>query len=412
MGEGGQGGEGSLRPRCTKGLSLVGMAVAGILTLVCLGLLAEAVTNPVTNWDSRMIWSTQARYIRAEGTVDAIVLRKPQWYIDHPRYPLLLPVAQVAVLEAFGAGGDRDIFRALYAALFPAFVLVLHDGARRWAGRAPAALAVLAAAGVPALTFWGDGGAASAYSDLPLACFFGAGLVLLLRSRRQVSGGLAAGLLLAGAVLAKNEGSLLAAFALVGSIGGLCVTRPLLRRRRGQGRAGWVRHAAPLLAAVVPVLLALGLFASWRSGIPNRYDERYADFVDLGDFWPGVVTRIPLLAPVLAKEMASWEVWVLFWWVAPVVVAAGWRGWRGRWRAVSCPLVLGLAAPLAVIWGAYSVHWDPVDLALVTWSRFLVQASLPLFLLLSLSLRDLLRRTVWRANRIGPYRGPSVPAGR
>ena len=390
-------------------ITLAGTAVAGAVALICLGLLADAVTNPVGNWDSRMIWSVQARYIRGDGTVDATVLRGPHWYVDHPRYPLLLPVTQVAVLEAFRADEDRDIFRAAYAALFPAFLLVLHDSARRWAGRAPAALAALAAAGVPALTFWGDGGAASAYSDMPLACFYGAGLVLLLRSRRQASGGLAAGLLLAGAVLAKNEGSLLAGFALCI---GLAAALPLLRRAQRPAK-----QAALLLATVLPVLLALGLLAAWRSGIPNRHDERYAAFVDLGDFWPEIVTRIPLLAPVLAKQMAFWEVWTLFWWVAPVVLAAGWRGWRGRRRAVSRPLVLGVAAPVAIAWGAYAVHWDPADLAPVTWNRFLVQGSLPLFLLLSLSLRDLLwRAALWRAALARKShkrsRGSSVPAGR
>lgn len=384
--------------------TLAGFAMAGLLAFVCLGLLADAVTNPVTHWDSRMIWAVQARYIRAEGTVDAAVLRRPQWYIDHPRYPLLLPVSQVAVLEAFREDEDRAIFRTVYAAFFPAFLLVLHDGARRWAGRAPAALAALAAAGVPALTFWGDGGAASAYSDLPLACFFGAGLVLLLRSRRQISGGLAAGLLLAGAVLSKNEGGLLAAFAL--AIGGLCTALPLLRRRR----AG--RQAARLGSAAVPVLLALCLFIAWRSGIPNRHDESYARFVDPGDFWPEAVTRIPLLAPVIAREMAFWDVWTVFWWVAPVVLAAGWRGWRGRWRAVACPLLVGIASPLAIAWGAYTVHWNPVDLAPATWNRFLVQGSLPLFLLLSLSLRDLLRRAGLARKSHSSSGGLSVPAGR
>lgn len=357
-------------------------AVYALLVWVCLGLFADAVTHPIGNWDSRMFWSAQAIYLRAEGTVDADVLRGAQWYIDHPRYPILMPLAQVAVQEGFGADRDRHLFRALYAALFPAFLLVLGDGARRWAGKAPAALVCLAAASLPALTFWTAGGAASGYSDLPLGCFFGAGLVLLLRSRRRVSDGLAAGLLLAAAVLTKNEGTVLALSGLL--LGGLSL---LLQRRRPEWRQ-WGR----LALAAVPVVLARALFVSWRSAIPNRHDEQYSSFVDLADFWPEVFTRLPLLAGVIAREMTSWEVWTFFWWTALVVLLAGWRGWRGRRRAVSLPLLLGFASPLAVVWGAYTVHWDPFYLAPVTWNRFLIQASLPLFLLLALSLRDLLRR--------------------
>lgn len=363
---------------------LVWLAVHAALAWVCLGLFADAVTNPIGNWDSRMFWSAQAIYLRAEGTVDAEVLRGGQWYIDHPRYPILLPLAQVAVQEGFGAEPDRHLFRALYAALFPAFLLVLGDGARRWAGKAPAALACLAAASVPGLTFWTAGGAASGYSDLPLACFFGAGLVLLLRSRRRISDGLAAGLLLTAAVLTKNEGTVLALSGLL--LGGLSL---LLQRRKPEWKQ-WGR----LALAAVPVVLAVALLASWRSEIPNRHDESYSSFVDLADFWPEVLTRIPLLAGVIAREMTSWEVWTFFWWMAPVVLLAGWRGWRGRRRAVSLPLLIGFASPLAVVWGAYTVHWDPLYLAPVTWNRFLIQASLPLFLLFALSLRDLLRRAL------------------
>lgn len=351
-----------------------------LLAFVCLGLFAEAVTNPVTGWDGRMTWSSQARYVREEGTVDAEALRNGRWYVNHPRYPLLLPVAQVAVLEAFGAEDDRHIFRPLYAAFFPAFLLVLWDGARRWAGRGPAALAGLAAAGLPVLTFWQDSGAASAYSDFPLGCFYGAGLVLLLRSRRRVSDALAAGILLGAAVLTKNEGFLLAASALLAAA-------LLLLRRKDR-----LRQAARLGAAAALVALALAFFISWRSEIPERHDEQYSSFVDAGDFWPEMVTRIPWLSPLILREMFIWHRWSLFWVAAPVVFRVGRNGWRGRRRALFRALLLAFAAPLAVGWGAYTVHWNPVPLIAVTWTRFLVQGSTPLFLLLALALRGALRR--------------------
>jgi hypothetical protein len=59
--------------------------------------------------------------------------------------------------------------------------------------------------------------------------------------------------------------------------------------------------------------------------------------------------------------------------------------------AVSIPFLLAVASPLAVLWGAYTVHWSPAVLVPVTWNRFLIQGALPLFLLLALSLRPLLR---------------------
>lgn len=366
---------------------LLGLGVLAVGAAVSAGVVADAMTEPVRDWDGRMTWSAQARYVRAEGTVDAGALLRGKWYISHPQYPLLLPVAQVAVLEASGADEDEQPFRAAYAAFLPALLLALYDGARRWAGRTPAALATLAMAAVPFFAFGGEGGAISAYSDLPLAGFYGAGLVLLLRARPRLSDGLAAGLLLGAAVLTKNEGTPLALLAL--AAGGLALG--LRRWRRWRGRT-WKPRAVKLALAAAGVALALSLLASWREQVPNRQDENYAEFVDLGDFWPGVVTRIPSVGPVMLRQMFAWEHWAAFWWAAPLVLAAGWRGWLGRRRAISLPLLLALAGPLAIAWGAYSVHWYPEDLARVTWNRLLTQGSVPLFLLLALALRDVLQK--------------------
>jgi len=145
------------KPRKSKAGGLTRAATVALLTFISLGLFADAVTNPVTGWDGRMIWSAQARYVRAAGTVDAAVLREARWFVSHPRYPLLLPVAQAAVLEIAGADEDSHVFRAVYAMFFPALLLILWDGAVRWAGAPAARLAALVAAGSSAFTFWQDG---------------------------------------------------------------------------------------------------------------------------------------------------------------------------------------------------------------------------------------------------------------
>jgi hypothetical protein len=362
-----------------RGKARIEIAGAALLAFICLGLLAEAVTDPVIGWDARMTWTAQAFWVQDAGTVDAEVLQRKNLYVSHPEYPLLLPVAQVVVLETFAVPQDVHAFRALYAAVFAAFLLLLWDGAVRWAGRLPALLAGLAAAGVPALTFNEDTGAASGYSDLPLACFYGAGLLLLLRSRRSFADALAAGLLLAGAVLTKNEGSLLALFALAAA------ALPLLARRDRPRQ--WVR----LGAAALLVLLALALLTSWRAGIPNRQDERYDHLVGTRDFWPDVVTRIPFIAGLALRQTFRFGHWTLFWIAVPVVFWAGRRGWRGRRRVLALALAIGAAAPLLIAWGAYSIHPNPEPLIPVTWSRFLIQGSLPLFLLLALALHDILK---------------------
>jgi hypothetical protein len=353
-----------------------------VAALVCAGVLAEAASNPVHDWDGRITWSVQARYIRDAGTVDAEVLRDARWYVSHPQYPLLLPIAQAAALEAFHADLYGHLQRPLYAAFFPALLLVVYDGARRGAGPTAAALAVLAAAAIPFFAY-GEGGAFSTYSDLPLACFYGAAVVLLLAPRPTVAGGLAAGLLLAAAALAKNEGSLLALLALA------CGWRSGWRSGRRPRR----RPALRLAAAALPLLLALLLLASWRSGIPDRQDENYPDMVRDAQLWPGILTHTAAYAPVLVRQMSRFHHWAGFWWMAPVVLLAGRHAFahpRNR------RYLLAAAAPPAIGLAAYSIHANPGFLAAVTWERLLLQGAVPLLILLACALAEVRRQLLHR----------------
>ena len=373
----------------TQPLSLLPLpfAAAALVACVSLAVFAEALTAPLDDWDGRMTWAAQAAYVRHEGTVSPTALVREKWFVTHPRYPLLLPVAQVAAQEVAGAGPDEQPFRAVYAAFYPVLLLLVWDGARRHAGGKAAALAVLAVAPVPLLSFVGEGRAAGAYSDLPLACFYGAGLLLLLRPRLRPLDGLAAGLLLAGAALAKNEGALLAPAALL--LAALYRAWPWRRARRLALRRRFARALAPVAAAALPVLAALLLLASWRAGIPNRHDEGYFALLDPVRLPAQLVTRLPVLVPIALEKTFLSPSWGTFWWMAAVVFAAGWSGIRRRRGAV---LAVAAAAPLAVGWLAYSVHWDPAYVAGVTWERLLLQGLVPAAALLAAALRDCLAR--------------------
>jgi hypothetical protein len=381
------------------------LACALVAALVCCGMLAEAVSNPIRDWDGRMSWDTQARYVRAAGTVDARVLRDARWYVTNPQYPLLLPVAQVAVLEAFGADPDTHQVRAIYAAFLPVLLLLVYDGARRVAGRSAAALVVLAAATVPFFTF-GEGGAFSTYSDLPLACFYGAGLVLLLGPRPRIGDGLAAGLLLGAAALTKKEGLLLGVLALaLGWRGARARTvhpapavapaaappsrqsrhsswsetsqPPAVQRRTGPPPAATVQR---LVVAAVPLLLATALLLSWRSAIPTRPEQDYPDLLSTGRLWPGIFTNLALSAPLLVKQAFRVHHWAGFWWMVPAVLIAGRHALR---HPLDRRLLIAAAGPPAIGWAAYAIDWNPVLTASVSWERFLLQASVPLLIALA-----------------------------
>jgi hypothetical protein len=378
------------------------------------GILVSALSVPLADWDGRMIWSALADYMRHEATASPSVLGDPHWFVMHPRYPPLLPVAQAAVQETFGAAPDEQLYRAFYAAFFAAMLLVLRDGAGRAAGGVAAALATLSAA-LPHFLGYGAGGATSAYSDLPLAAFYGGGLILLLLAPRRPALGLAAGCLLAGAVLAKNEGTLLAAAALL-----LAAGRLLSGVRRGSGRPG--RRPGPpdppgpsepsgpsgpserasrqgiarilgwFAAAALPVLAAATLLASWRAAIPNRFDEDYFAVVRLPSLLHNAVALLPAICREIARLSFRASDWQGFWIAFLAVLAAGLPALR---RPGARLMLLAGVVPAAVAWAAYC-ETTPLDnlapFISETWPRFLVQGLVPLTIAFACALRLLLRR--------------------
>jgi 4-amino-4-deoxy-L-arabinose transferase-like glycosyltransferase len=268
---------------------------------------------------------------------------------------------------------DDQHDRAFYAAFLITLLLLVYDGARRAAGRNAALLATACVATIPFLSY-GAGGATSAYSDLPLACFYGGALVLLLLERPTPSTGLAAGCLLAGVVLTKNEGALLAAAALL--LGSL--------RLLGRGsRPRWLN------IAVGPVLAAFLLLTAWRAAIPNREDEDYFGVLRLSDLLRGAFTRLPEIVPEVLRWTFRWSDWLAFWLLFPLALLAGRRALRHpRARLL---LLAGLVPPL-IGWAAYAVSTRLGNLIGETWGRFLLQGLVPLAIVLAYAFRDLLRR--------------------
>ncbi len=362
----------------------VAVAVAALVgVIVTAGLFSVAVSEVTRDWDGQMSWVAAARWIRADGTVDSPVLREERWYVSHPQYPPLLPLAQVALQETFAATDDTRVTRPLYAMFFPAFLLVLFDGARRRAGTLAAALVTLVASLVPLLSSdMMDGGAGTAYADFPLACLWGGGLLLLLETRLESSTGIAAGLLLGAGVLAKNEGLPLAFVALA-----VAATATFVRARRRSAPA--LRALRPVVLASFLVAAAIGVVVSWKSGIVNRHDEGYDEQLRRLPVVRETLKRLPLLPGPIWKEMADAEAWAGFWWCAPVVLLAGAGALR---RRPAHPLLLGVAGAVAVYLVAYGITpWKGAELVHPTWNRFLIQLSIPCLVLLAMALRAALR---------------------
>ncbi|HEY3351573.1 MAG TPA: hypothetical protein VGM13_17485 [Thermoanaerobaculia bacterium] len=353
-----------------EGILLSLLFVFGIF--VTASLVANGLAVPVSDWDGKMTWVAQARFIRGARTVDAPALREASAWVIHPRYPVLMPVLQTAAQEIVDAPWDDRFVRPLYALFWPAFLLVLFDAASARAGRLAAGAAALAAACAPYLAFSLHGGAAGTYSDLPLACFWGGGLLLLTSEGAGLGEGLASGLLLGAAVLTKSEGLPLAAVALAAALAWAVAGRRLAAFR------------VPLLAAAGLAAGATLLLVSWRSGIPARYDEGQVAAFGIAALAKGAAARLPQASRACIQAMADRREWGFTWLLVPLGLVLG---ARRLGRLATVPLAVALAGALAFYAAAYALSvWPAGELARTTWDRFLIQMGLPLFALLALAL--------------------------
>jgi hypothetical protein len=346
---------------------------------------ADALVTPVADWDGRMTWAVQVKFMRAETTALPSALTDATYYVSHPQYPPLLAVVQVLGLEAVDAPDDERAGRLLYALCLPAFLLIVYDSARRAGDRTGASAAVLVAVFCPFVVFNNHGGASGCYSDFPLACFFGAGVAALLDRPASCLGGTAAGLVLGAAVLTKNEGLPLALGAI--ALGAMVAAARMRRRRR------FANPVASWLGATTLVLAAAWLLRYWRSQIPNRFDEDYFAYVFASHMdVASMARRVALAAPVLVKRSLSLADWHLTWPLLGTLLVLSWLGRRG---SLGIYYAAAAAVPLCVGLGAYAIHWSPAELAGVTRSRFLLQGSMAAFVQVSLYHRS---RPRWRAS--------------
>jgi hypothetical protein len=363
-------------------------AVVLVVAAESVALLAHTTAEPVADFDGRMTWGTQARYLEASGDVLPSVLRDKRSFVIHPRYPILLPLLQVATVQLAGLTLDSFAVRPLYVLFLPAFAAALWPALRRAGGTRGAAVATLLLFGAPLVLVDRDAGPLGTYSDFPLAGFLGIGVTQLLhpRARREPWRGWIAGLLLAAAAGAKNEAMLLAPAALA-----------LFAWPGGAWRAP--RRAALVRAAGV-VGLALILFVAWRSRIENRNDEGYFETFSVAEAAANLPARIGSIAATATRLSFDRGRWGFLFWIVPAILIAGASIRRRRDCRVAGALV---AAQLAIIVAAYSVVGDPgiVD---VTWNRFVLQAYGPLALLAAAASSALIVQALARSPAEPPLR--------
>jgi len=369
-----------------RGAILVGLTIAGLPTLLSVWM---ALSSPLAGWDGWAIWAFKARMFAMGGPATGYFHDHLTAY-THPDYPLNLPLAEAALFHLPSPLGVQ-LAALLGPTCMAVLILLFYIGLIRLYGGRTAALATGILAAIPALPRQ----AAAGYADVPLTMYLGAATLYLLlwwRQRRLVDA-IAMGVLAGGAIWTKNEGLsiavLLALFYGVAEI-----------RRRTDARS-WQR-IAPLTAMIV-------------LPIPWLAFSRLTHPVDAGDFLAltpatvvGNLNRLPEIIVYIARQMADWHNWSLFWVVLTAALLISARRLPNPARGLLALLLLQLAIYVASYmfssWRPYTLHIETSE------DRLLLQ-SLPLALLLLIEEVRVLNAIV--VNRVagrrvsgGPDRAP------
>lgn len=290
--------------------------------------LLQTLLTPQRFWDERAIFAIKPKVLFLDGTIQSGTLSHPEFVQGHPRYPLLLPLAEAHVYAVLGRIDDRwakVVFPLLYFGLVltVAGVLSRHFGAGRgW-------LFALLLATLPVL-FPFELGVISGQGDAPVACFHGAAALLIWDALRRLRTGsaetvtlrywIAAGLLAASAAFTKDEGI---AFLMVDAIA-LTAAWAWGRRRSARSREatdpqvspfslrGWLRCSAGMGGVVA--LLLVPWFVH-RRGLPTVTEMQYFDRLSVS-LLVERLDALAWLAPHLGRRMfLEWREWGLQWWL-------------------------------------------------------------------------------------------------
>jgi hypothetical protein len=349
------------------------VVVAVLLILVA----AQTLQTPQRFWDERAIFAIKGKVLYLERTVHSPLLAHADFVQGHPRYPLLVPLAEAHLYSLLGRIDDRWA-KAVFPLLFSGLVLCYAGVLSRRCGAGRGWLFALMLATTPVL-FPFELGFLSGQGDAPMACYHGLATLYAwdalqcAASARSTHASrcrwLLAGCLASAAAFTKDEGI---ALLLVGLIS-LTVAWCAGCRRRASSGLRMRELPIVLVLLITTSLLILGPWFWHRRTLPMTTEMNYLGRLSV----PLLVERretLRWIIPHLKSRMFSeWRTWGLQWWV---MLAALISAPRRVLRPEQVFLLLALAgAVAALIVAGIIAPIDPRDHIGGSSERFLMQIA-------------------------------------
>jgi len=166
-----------------------------------------AIRLPLVGFDSRAHWGLKTKILHHEGTFYSKSFYDSERIHPQVRHPLLLPITEVLVTLSLGRYDDR-LMKIPLVMIFASILALFYSETRRYHSRAVALGFTLFLASIPRMTTPGDGGITSGYADAPLAFYFLATLIFLVRWIRsgEMKDAVCASLLAVFTMYIKDDG--------------------------------------------------------------------------------------------------------------------------------------------------------------------------------------------------------------
>ena len=296
--------------RCDFALCQACQGLIALLITVCV---LQTLQTPQKLWDERAIFALKAKVLFEDRSIHSPALMHPDFVQYHPRYPLLLPLAEENVYALLGTVDDRlskIVFSLLYAGmvLATAGVLLRHfSEGRAWLG-------ALVLATAPVLMPY-EYGFLCGQADAPVACYHGLSVLYLWDGLRRIrSGGsgsrplFIAGLCGGLTAFTKDEG--IAYLMIDTSILGLCVLGSCFTFERCR------RLIQAMIVFVMTTVAVIGPWFLHRRNLPLTTEMNYFGRMTMSLFISRLDTLHWTLPHLLRRMFIEWREWGLQWWLA------------------------------------------------------------------------------------------------
>ena len=282
------------------------------ISILFITALLQTLQTPQKLWDERAIFALKGIVLFEDRSINSPALLHPDFVQYHPRYPLLLPLAEQNIYALRGVVDDR-LSKVNFTLLYVGLVLTTVGVLQRHLSCGRAWLGGLLMATVPVLMPY-EYGFLCGQADAPVACFHGLSVLYLwdglIRQRSGQSG--ISSLLMAGicgglAAFTKDEGT---AFLMIdASILGLfwlaSIRIPDQFRRLSFGLGIFIAAASAIL---------LPWFIHRRS-LPLTTEMNYFGRMSVELFVSRLDTLRWSVPHVVGRMFREWREWGLQWWL-------------------------------------------------------------------------------------------------